>query len=58
VQQAVRDADPWELPVVAHRKNKDTQWLITMRAEDFLKLHKKYWTRLDEQMLQWKEVEK
>ena len=36
IEQAVRDCD-WKVPVVAHRKNKKP-WLVTMRAEDWLKL--------------------
>lgn len=36
IDQAVTDCD-WKVPVVAHRKNKKP-WLVTMRAEDWLKL--------------------
>ena len=36
--QAVHDAKPGLLPIVAHRKN-DCQWLITMRADDWFKLY-------------------
>lgn len=34
--QAARDAKD-KIPVVAHRKNRE-EWLVTMRAEDWLKL--------------------
>ena len=36
MQQAVRDAREGEIPVVIHRKNR-TEWLVTMRLEDWLK---------------------
>ena len=39
--QAIRDstaAGKGDLPIVAHRKNR-TEWLITMRAEDWFKLY-------------------
>ena len=36
IAQAVRDCGD-AMPVVAHRRNR-TQWLVTMRAEDFLTL--------------------
>lgn len=36
--QAVRDAGGVKLPVVAHRKNRDKDWLITMRSRDWFKL--------------------
>jgi Holliday junction resolvase len=34
--QAIRDAE-WKMPVVAHRKNRQ-EWLVTMRAEDWVRL--------------------
>ena len=40
MEQAVRDSDNagrGEIPIVAHRRNK-TEWLVTMRAEDWLRL--------------------
>lgn len=40
MQQAIRDKREGDIPVVAHRKNRE-EWLITLRAEDFLKLYKK-----------------
>ena len=42
MEQAVRDsgeAGRGEIPIVAHRRNK-TEWLVTMRAEDWLKMYK------------------
>ena len=36
MQQSVRDARENETPIVAHRKNK-TEWLVTMRLDDFIK---------------------
>lgn len=36
--QAVRDSHGKEIPIVAHRKN-HTEWLITMKAEDWFKLY-------------------
>lgn len=37
--QAVRDSGGnGKLPIVAHRKNR-TEWLVTMRAEDWFKLY-------------------
>ena len=36
MQQSIRDANN-QIPIVAHRKNR-TEWLVTMRAEDFLEL--------------------
>ena len=36
MQQAMRDARDGEIPVVMHRKNR-TEWLVTMRLEDWLK---------------------
>jgi hypothetical protein len=35
--QSIRDAAEGQMPIVAHRKNR-TEWLVTLRAEDFLKL--------------------
>ena len=37
--QSVRDAKSNEVPVVIHRKN-HTQWKVTMRIEDFIKLYR------------------
>ena len=37
MQQSIRDAYNHQTPIVAHRKNR-TEWLVTMRAEDFLEM--------------------
>lgn len=37
VSQAVRDCGSGKTPVVAHRRNRG-EWLVTLRAEDFLSL--------------------
>lgn len=37
MDQAVRDNHGVDIPIVAHRKNR-TEWLITMRAEDWFKM--------------------
>lgn len=39
MKQAVRDSNNDELPTVFHRKNGE-KWLVTMRLEDWVKLHK------------------
>lgn len=45
VKQAVRDSKAAnEIPIVAHRKN-NTDWLITMTADDWFKL----WYGIDEE---------
>ena len=36
MNQSIRDANE-QIPIVAHRKNR-TEWLVTMRAEDFLEM--------------------
>lgn len=36
INQSIRDAREGEIPVVIHRKNR-TEWLVTMRLEDWLK---------------------
>ena len=41
IRQAVRDKKEEEMPIVAHRKDRE-EWLVTMRAEDWFKLYKKY----------------
>lgn len=39
LQQAERDKKEGEIPIVAHRKNRET-WKVTMRAEDWLEMYK------------------
>lgn len=41
MNQAVRDADGQAVPIVAHRRNR-APWLITMRAEDWFELYRKW----------------
>ena len=39
LQQAERDKKEGEIPIVAHRRNRES-WKITMRAEDWFKLYR------------------
>lgn len=39
MKQALKDKREDEIPIVAHRKNREG-WLVTMRAEDFLEMYK------------------
>ena len=39
LSQSIRDAREEEIPVVMHRKN-HTEWKVTMRLEDFIKLYR------------------
>lgn len=39
MKQAIGDAREEEVPIVAHRKNNE-EWLITLRATDFLELYR------------------
>lgn len=39
LQQSIRDSKEGEIPIVAHRRNRE-EWKITMRADDFFKLYK------------------
>lgn len=39
IRQAIRDKTDGEIPIVAHRKNRE-EWLVTMRATDFLEMVK------------------
>ena len=39
MEQAKNDARPHEFPTVFHRKDR-TEWLVTMRLEDWLELYK------------------
>ncbi len=42
IAQAVRDSkDSGKIPMVAHRKN-NTEWLVTMRAEDWFTLYREW----------------
>jgi hypothetical protein len=39
--QSIRDAKADEIPIVAHRKNRE-KWLVTMNAEDWFKIFREY----------------
>ena len=39
LQQAERDKKEGEIPIVAHRRNRE-EWKVTMRAEDWFKLYR------------------
>jgi Holliday junction resolvase len=39
MKQAIRDKTEEEVPVVAHRKNRE-EWVVVLRAEDFLEMYK------------------
>ena len=41
IAQAVRDAKPEMLPMVAHRRNRDS-WLVTMRAKDWFAIYREW----------------
>ena len=41
MDQAERDAGGGQIPVVAHRADRQS-WLVTLNADDFLKLFKNY----------------
>ena len=43
LQQAERDKKEGEIPIVAHRRNRE-EWKITMRAEDWFELYR-VWLR-------------
>lgn len=40
--QAIHDAKDGELPTVFHRKN-NSEWLVTMRLDDWMQLYKEYY---------------
>lgn len=41
IGQAIRDARPGEIPVVAHRRDRHP-WLVTMRLEDWFALYREW----------------
>ena len=41
MKQAVRDARACEKPVVMHRRNR-TEWLVTMRLDDFIEFYREW----------------
>lgn len=39
--QSIADTEPWNYPIVAHKKN-NCDWLITMRAADWFALYREW----------------
>jgi hypothetical protein len=39
IEQSVSETPPWNLPVVAHKKN-GKPWLVTMTADDWFKVYR------------------
>lgn len=39
MKQSIEDSKDGEIPIVAHRKNRE-EWKVTMRAEDWLEFYK------------------
>ena len=39
MKQSIRDSEGKALPIVAHRRNRE-EWLVTMRAEDWMEIYK------------------
>ena len=46
MKQSIRDSKEGEIPIVAHRKNRES-WKITMLAEDWFKLYKAWRDSVD-----------
>lgn len=40
MEQSKRDAGENEMPLVAHKRSRE-EWLVTMKAEDFIRIYKK-----------------
>ena len=38
LRQAIHDARPGKMPVVFHKRSRE-EWLVTLRAEDFMKIY-------------------
>lgn len=47
MNQAIRDAKLDEMPIVAHRRNRQSSWFVTMEASTFFKLYKA-WAETEE----------
>ena len=45
IEQAERDKKDFEIPIVAHRKNR-FPWLVTMKAEDWFRIYREFERRL------------
>lgn len=41
MDQARRDANPGEIPIVAHRRNHE-RWMVTMDAKDWFRLYREW----------------
>ena len=41
IEQAERDKKDFEIPIVAHRKNR-FPWLVTMKAEDWFRIYREF----------------
>ena len=41
MSQSIGDAQPDEIPIVAHKKSRE-DWLITLRAEDFFTIYREW----------------
>ena len=39
MKQSIRDSKEGEIPIVAHRRNRE-EWKVTMRAEDWFEMYK------------------
>src|SRR5699024_10044443 len=49
MEQAMEDAGDEEIPIVAHRKNRE-KWKITMLAEDWFEFFKKWSDKSEEEI--------
>ena len=47
IEQAERDKKDFEIPIVAHRKNR-FPWIVTMKAEDWFKIYREFEAGRDE----------
>ena len=47
IEQAERDKKDFEIPIVAHRKNR-FPWLVTMKAEDWFRIYREFEAGRDE----------
>ena len=47
IEQAERDKKDFEIPIVAHRKNR-FPWLVTTKAEDWFKIYREFEAGRDE----------
>ena len=55
MKQAIRDSKEGEIPIVAHRRNRE-EWKVTMRAEDWLEFYKALRDRMGQKNLRKKKV--